>query len=100
MIAGGSIPSHPKPRRDKKALRCSRFMTLSRKVICPSSAVREFLSSPGAKNKLLFKIPKSVASLRHPVPQEGRSRSSRTLGWDAVDAAASGAIVSQGEPAS
>ena len=30
-------------------------------------------------------------SLRHPVPQEGRWPSSQTLGWDAVDAAASGA---------
>jgi hypothetical protein len=66
-------------------------------VICPTGEVCEFLSSPCAKNKLLFKIPKSVISSCHTVPQEGRSRSSRTLGWDAVEAAASGAIVSQGE---
>jgi hypothetical protein len=33
----------------------------------------------------------------HPVPEEGRWPSSRTLGWDAVDAAASGAqLFSQG----
>src|SRR5258708_36867031 len=33
---------------------------------------------------------------RHPVPHEGRSRSSRTLERDAVGAGASGATISQG----
>jgi|SRR6478609_7114642 hypothetical protein len=38
----------------------------------------------------------SSTSLRHPVPKEGRWPSSRTLGRDAVDAAASGALVFAG----
>jgi len=38
-----------------KALRCSHVFTLSCKVICPTGADSEFLSSGLAKNKLLFK---------------------------------------------
>jgi hypothetical protein len=46
-----------------------------------------FLSSPRAKNKSLRRTPKSHLSslLSHPSTR-GVSRSSRTLGWDAVDA--------------
>ena len=61
-----------------------------RQVICPSGFDHENLSSPFCKNILFFRIPKSVYILRHPVPKEGRWPSSRTLGRDAVDAAASG----------
>jgi hypothetical protein len=41
-------------------------------------------------------FPKSVICLAIPSRKRGASRSSRTLGWDAVDAAASGAIVVAG----
>ena len=45
------------------------------------------LSSPARENILLPFFPKSPAYLRYPVPtKRGVSRSSRTLGGDAVDA--------------
>jgi hypothetical protein len=46
------------------------------------------LSSPFRKNISVFPKPKSPSYPRRPVPKEGRWPSSRTLGPDAVDAAA------------
>jgi hypothetical protein len=63
-------------------------------AICPSgkkSLARENLSSPVDKKNPLRETPKSDLKISHPVPREGRWPSSRTLGWDAVDAAAPGA---------
>ena len=48
------------------------------------------LSSPFRKNISVFPKPKSALYHGYPVPREGRWPSSRTLGRDAVDAAASG----------
>jgi hypothetical protein len=44
------------------------------------------LSSPDGKNISVFPKPNQLYGFRHPVPEEGRWPSSRTLGWDAVDA--------------
>ena len=46
---------------------------------------------PSVKTFPFSPDPNQIHNSRHPVPREGRSPSSRTLGWDAVDAAASGA---------
>ena len=84
-------------RRDKKALRCRLCLTLSRTVICPTGTVRKILSSPRAKNIVLLFFGNMWFTFAHPVPAtRGASRSSETLGWDAVDAAASGATIAQG----
>jgi hypothetical protein len=52
------------------------------------------LSSPISdfpKNISIPTYPKSMASFRHPTPPEGRIAIVTDAGWDAVDAAASGA---------
>src|ERR1700730_10574139 len=61
-------------------------------VICPSGVVAIFLSSPFCKNISLHPSGKSSLQIRAVPPHyRGVSRSSRTRGADAVDAAASGA---------
>jgi hypothetical protein len=84
---------------DKKELRCSPFAHFLRRVICPTGCVREFLSSPLAKNKSLHETPKSILQLSPSRSTRGALRG-RHERWvrDAVDAAASGATISQGEP--
>ena len=57
---------------DEKALHRSIFLHFHAQVICPTGSVREFLSSPLAKNKSLPETPKSNLQFAHPVPQEGR----------------------------
>jgi hypothetical protein len=52
-------------------------------VICPSGLV--------AKRICFARDPNQIYKFGYPVPREGRWPSSRTLGWDAVDAAAPGA---------
>jgi hypothetical protein len=47
---------------------------------------------PRAKIFCFAIAPNQHYNSRYPVPHEGRWPSSRTLGWDAVDAAASGAL--------
>jgi hypothetical protein len=46
------------------------------------------MSSPARKNISVFPNPNQIYIASHPVPHEGRWPSSRTLGRDAVDAAA------------
>src|SRR5260370_1890932 len=68
-----------------------REMIFSRQinVICP-------VQSPLAKIFRLRRRANQKYNLRRLIPHEGRWPSSRTLGWDAVDAAASGAHGSAG----
>jgi len=54
------------------------------------------LSSPIRKNISLSPSGKSKLEVPPSCPEEGRWPSSRTLGWDAVDAAASGALDAAG----
>jgi len=63
------------------------------RVICPSGGIRDvvfgLLSSPSRKNISVFPKCKSVVYLAPSrLDKRGVSRSSRTLGRDAVDAAA------------
>jgi hypothetical protein len=62
-------------------------MSCAKNEISPSPSSCFYLSSPCCKNNLLRVYPKSPASSAHPAPiMRGVSRSSRTLGRDAVDA--------------
>src|SRR6266481_5221170 len=63
-------------------------------VICPSGALLTGLSSlisDFPKNISVPTYPKSILELSPSRPTEGRIRIVRDAGWDAVDAAASGA---------
>jgi hypothetical protein len=55
--------------------------------ICRSGSTCVALSSPLCKNNSVYPKCKSVYVVCHPVPEEGRWPSSRTLGRGAVDAA-------------
>ncbi len=58
-------------------------------LICPTGSLLIALSIPIRKNISVFSYPKSHLELFASRPEEeGRWPSSRTLGWDAVDAAA------------
>jgi hypothetical protein len=95
--SAGNLPTRL-PGRDKEVAALQSFVTLPRKVICPTGAVGEIMSSPSAKNILLLFFGNLWFPARIPFLLRGALRDRpRTLGWDAVDAAASGAIVSQGE---
>ncbi len=70
----------PRPRHERKL----------REVICPSGGLLTGVSSPFCKNISLHPSGKSSLQIRAiPPHQRGVSRSSRTRGADAVDAAAS-----------
>src|SRR5258705_13948003 len=59
-------------------------------LICPTGSLVVRLSSPFAKIFCFAFTPNHIYNPRRSVPEEGRWPSSRTLGRDAVDAAASG----------
>src|SRR6202022_1525592 len=68
----------------------------ARALICPTGKSVNWVSSPLCKNIPLRRRPKSDLEPAPFRPEEGRWPSSRTLGRDAVDAAASGAQVARG----
>jgi hypothetical protein len=78
--------------REERCTACGheRICSRRRPVICPSGVLLKGLSIPLCKNISVFTPPKSLLELlaSHPT-QRGVSRSSRTRGADAVDAAAS-----------
>ena len=59
-------------------------------VICPTGNLLTRVSSPLLKKSRFSADPNQFQKFLRPVLREGRWPSSRTLGWDAVDAAASG----------
>jgi hypothetical protein len=52
--------THPTREMDERELRRSHFALFFRRLICPSGCVREFLSSPRAKNISLNPSGKSL----------------------------------------
>ena len=63
----------------------------SQTQISRASSTRFARSSPFRKNNVLLARPKSPLKIRRPIPHEGRIAIVTDAGWDAVDAAASGA---------
>jgi hypothetical protein len=61
----------------------------------PDGQISHFLSSPFRKNIPVPSIPKSLLYPPPSRPPEGRIAIVTDAGWDAVDAAASGALVKQ-----
>jgi hypothetical protein len=57
-------------------------------VICPSGAVRDFVSSPPAKNISLLDLVETAIERIHPVPTKGRFAIVTNAGLGAVDALA------------
>src|SRR5262245_37236578 len=64
--------------------------------ILPVGQISKNLSSPVAKNIPLFRRGQISDKSAHPTRQRGGSRSSRTVRWDAMDAAASGGFTPAG----
>jgi hypothetical protein len=89
-----SLPTTAPARQSRqltwRVTRCSeRRCKSAHRFACPALSSKIFPFSFDPNHRL---IP------RHPVPGEGRWPSSRTLGWDAVDAAASSRAGLQGGP--
>jgi len=77
----GVQPRSPRLRpRNQKALHCSCFFTLPCKVSCPTGGVREFLSSPPAKNIMLPFFRNACYQSRHPASPRGARRDRHVRG--------------------
>jgi hypothetical protein len=66
--------------RDKKELAPQYLLEFFRSLICPTGALREFLSSLRAKNIFLPFFRNMCFDPRHPVPHEGRIAIVRDVG--------------------
>jgi hypothetical protein len=82
-----AVANLPLMRNREESERLDQCATAARPLDLPVGQINEFaVQPPSGKIFLFFRNPNQRYIRSHPVPEEGRWPSSRTLGRDAVDA--------------